>query len=140
MSKTSTNTKKSKRRRKDITATATESNGAALIAAPSTKQEKKAAKVEKQVENKKANDEIKVEAMAKDEEIIQKPIAEENKDQQKLAEDKSFRCPVCHTILAYGTKQCPNCGSKIFYRDMSHTFWNERKIKLLQQSGAISHD
>lgn len=71
---------------------------------------------------------------------VMQTIAEEKKDKQKLADDKSFKCPVCHTVLAYGTKVCPNCGSKIFYRDMSHTFWNERKIKLLQQSGAITHE
>lgn len=71
---------------------------------------------------------------------VMQTIAEEKKDKQKLADDKSFKCPVCHTVLAYGTKVCPNCGSKIFYRDMSHTFWNKRKIKLLQQSGAITHE
>lgn len=75
-----------------------------------------------------------------DEAQVMPTIAEEKKNKQKLAEDKNFKCPVCHTVLAYGTKVCPNCGSKIFYRDMSHTFWNERKIKLLQQSGAITHE
>lgn len=58
----------------------------------------------------------------------------ENKD-----ETKAFVCPGCHRQITYGLKECPYCNVKIFYRDMSETFWNARKRKLLKNSSAIKH-
>lgn len=58
----------------------------------------------------------------------------ENEDKAKV---ENFVCPGCHEQITYGLKECPNCHIKIYYRDMSETFWNARKLKLLKNSTAI---
>ncbi|KRN29764.1 hypothetical protein IV38_GL000653 [Lactobacillus selangorensis] len=49
-----------------------------------------------------------------------------------------FECPVCQHEMEYGLKDCPHCGIQIYYRNLSETFWNQRKLRLLAQSSAIS--
>ena len=49
----------------------------------------------------------------------------------------AFHCPACQAAIDYGIKRCPTCQTAIFYRDMSESFWNDRKVKLLKQTDAI---
>jgi len=59
---------------------------------------------------------------------------------QELSESSAFHCPACQASIDYGIKRCPSCQTAIFYRDMSETFWNDRKIKMFKQSDAIHHN
>ena len=53
--------------------------------------------------------------------------------------NKVLNCPICKTKIVYGTAKCPKCGSNIFYRNNSTIFNDKIKIKLLNQSSAITH-
>lgn len=57
---------------------------------------------------------------------------------ENIETEAAFRCPVCQEPMEYGLKNCPTCDTPIFYRNISETFWNERKQTLLRQSPAIS--
>lgn len=61
----------------------------------------------------------------------------DSQEQVTAPESTVFHCPACQATIDYGIKLCPTCQTAIFYRDMSESFWNERKIKLLNQTDAI---
>lgn len=57
--------------------------------------------------------------------------------QNTIPESTAFHCPACQAPIEYGIKRCPGCQTAIFYRDMSETFWNDRKLNLFKQTNAI---